>query len=74
MDYLRAMIQDELKQTLARLIPSLVAKIVPLAPIIPYVVVPLNNGNVLTGGQPLNATTTVPTVEMKFKKVEDYMT
>ena len=32
---------------------------------------PANNNN--AGGQPLNAARNVPTVEMKFKDVKDYM-
>ena len=67
MDDMKAMMQNELRQALAELMP-------PLAPIANSPVMdapPTNNNN--AGGQPLNATRNAPAVEMRFEDVENYM-
>ena len=80
MDDMKAMMQEELRQALAGLMPApVVAANLPAptaaAPIAanPPVVdaPPANNDN--AGGQPLNATRNVPAVEMKFEDMENYM-
>ena len=78
MDDMKAMMQDELRQALAGLVPPPV----PAATIPPAIVAPVanppivdappaNNNN--AGGQLLNATRNVPAVEMRFEDVENYM-
>ena len=79
MDDMTAMMQDELRQALARLMPPPV----PIAPNPPAAVAtppsnppivdvpPANNDN--AGGQPLNAVRNMPTIDMKFEDVENYM-
>ena len=82
MDDMRAIMQDELRQALAGLMPPPTAAPMPAAAISLAVVAPTtnpliidappaNNDNV--GGQPLNAARNVLAVEMKFKDVENYM-
>ena len=77
-DDMKAMMQNELRQALARLMPPLasVAAIPPtaVAPIANPPIVdapPLNNNN--AGRQPLNATRNAPAIEMRFEDVENYM-
>ena len=79
MDDMRAMMQEELRQALARLMPPPApAAILPTAAIAPAATIPpvaanppvvdappANNNNV--EGQPLNAARNIPTVEMKFE-------
>ena len=78
MDDMKAMMQNELRQALAELMPPLA----PSAAIPPTVIAPIanppvmdapptNNNNI--GGQPLNAARNVPIVEIKFEDVENYM-
>ena len=79
LDDMKAMMQEELRQALARLMsPQAPAAANLHAPAAPAAAnppagdaPPANNDN--TGGQPLNAARNVPTVEMKFKDVENYM-
>ena len=79
MDDVRAIIQDELRQALAGLMPPPApaaaiphATVAPVAANPPVVdALPTNNDN--SGGQPLNAARNVPTVEMKFEDVHNYM-
>ena len=79
MDDMKAMMQEELRQALAGLVPlPAPAAANPPAAFIALVVnlpvvdaPPANNDN--AGGQPLNAARNVPVVEMKFKDVENYM-
>ena len=79
MDDMRAMMQEELRQALAGLMPPPAPAAIPPAVAIPPVTAnplvvdtpPANNNNV--GGQPLNAARNAPAVEMKFKDVENYM-
>ena len=81
MDDMKAMMQDELKQALAGLMPPpapAVAAISPAAAVVaptanpPAVdAPPANNDN--AGGQPLNAARNMPTIDMKFEDVENYM-
>ena len=89
MDDMKAMMQNELRQALAGLMPPpapaaviLPATVAPAAAIPPAVLAlvanppvvdapPANNNN--ARGQPLNAARNVPTVEMKFEDVENYM-
>ena len=76
MDDMRVMMQDKLRQALDGLLPPPVAA---PTPVIPPIVAnppdedapPANNDNV--GGQPLNAARNMPTVDMKFEDVENYM-
>ena len=77
-DDMKAMIQNELRQALAGLMPPLApaaaippAAIAPIANPLVMDAPPANNDN--TGGQPLNAARNVPVVEMKFEDVENYM-
>ena len=79
LDDMKAMMQDELRQALAGLMPP-PAPIVanpPAAAVAPATnppavdAPPANNDN--AGGQPLNAARNIPTVEMKFEDVENYM-
>ena len=72
MDDMRAMMQDELRQALAGLLPPPAAALA-LATANPPVmdVPPINNNN--DRGQPLNVARNVPAVEMKFEDVENYM-
>ena len=72
------MMQNELRQALAELMPPLapVAAIPPadVAPIANPPVLdapPVNNNN--SRGQPLNAARNAPDVEMRFEDVENYM-
>ena len=79
LDDMKAMMQDELRQALAGLIPppAPTAANPPAAVAAPPANLPIvdtppaNNDNV--GGLPLNAARNVPTVEMKFDDVENYM-
>ena len=79
MDDMKVMMQDELRQALAGLMPpsAPIAANPPAAIVAPAVnppavdAPPANNDN--AGGQPLNAARNVPTVEMKFEDVENYM-
>ena len=80
MDDMKAMMQEELRQALAGLMPPQPpTAVAPAAAIIPPVTAnlpvvdapPANNDN--AGGQPLNAARNMPTVEMKLEDVEDYM-
>ena len=78
MDDVKAIMQDELRQALVGLMPPLApsAAILPTAVALvanpPAVDAPLaNNDN--AGGQPFNTARNVPTVEMKFEDVENYM-
>ena len=82
MDDMKAMMQEELRQALAGLmppqalvaanLPAPVAAAVPVAVNPPVVdAPPANNDN--ARGQPLNAARNVPAVEMKFEDVENYM-
>ena len=78
---MKVMMQDELRQALAGLMsppaPTVaanppIATAAPIAANPPTVdAPPANNDN--DGGQPLNAARNVPTVEMKFEDVENYM-
>ena len=78
MDDMKAMMQNELRQALAKLIPPLTpVAAIPLAAIAPVANLPIvdapsiNNNN--AGGQPLNAARNAPAVEMRFEDVENYM-
>ena len=78
LDDMKAMMQNELRQALAGLMPPLAPDAaIPPATVAPIVNPPVmdappdNNNNV--GGQPLNAARNVPAEEMKFKDVENYM-
>ena len=73
MDDMKAMMQEELRQALAGLMPppAPAAVIAPAANPLVVDAPPANNDNV--GGQPLNASRNVPAVEMKFEDVENYM-
>ena len=72
MDDMKAMMQDELRQALAGLMPLLApAAIAPVANPPVMHAPPANNNNV--GGQPLNAVRNVPIMEMKFENMENYM-
>ena len=74
MDDMKAIMQDELRQALAGLMlpPAAVHAAVAAVANPPVVdAPPTNNDN--AGGQPLNAARNVPTVEMKFEDVENYM-
>ena len=79
MDDMKAMMQDELRQALAGLMPppALAAANPPAAVVAPAAnpptvdAPPTNNDN--AGGQPLNAARNIPAVEMKFEDVENYM-
>ena len=83
MDDMKAMMQNELRQALVGLMPPPAATpapstAIPHAAIAPITVNPLiedappvNNDNV--GGQPLNDARNMPTVDMKFEDVENYM-
>ena len=78
MDDMKVMMQNELRQALAELIPPLAhAAAIPPAAVVPIAnppvvdAPPANNNNV--GGQPLNAARNVPDVEMRFEDVENYM-
>ena len=76
MDDMKAMMQDELRQALAELMPppTPVTANPPAAAVVPAVnppaidAQPANNDN--AGGQPLNAARNIPTIEMKFEDVE----
>ena len=87
MDDMKAMMQEELRQALAGLMPP---PALPAAANLPAPAAaanlpapaaaanppagdapPANNDN--AGGQPLNAARNVPAVEMKFEDVENYM-
>ena len=78
MDDMKAMIQNELRQALAKLMPPLA----PAAAIPPAAVAlianppimdapPANNNN--AGEQLLNAARNIPAVEMTFEDMENYM-
>ena len=79
---MKAMMQEELRQALAGLMPPpappAVANLPAPAAVAPIAVnppavdaPPTNNDN--AGGQPLNAARNIPAIEMKFKDVENYM-
>ena len=71
MDDMRAMMQDELRQALVGLLPPPTA-VAPAAANPPAVdAQPVNHDN--AGGQPLNVAKNVPTVEMKFEDIENFM-
>ena len=71
MDDMRAMMQDELRQALSGLLPSL-AVVAPTTANPPVAdAPPVNHDN--AGGQPLIVARNVPAVEMKFKDVENFM-
>ena len=80
LDDMKAMMQEELRQALAGLMPALAAaanlpasaaaaSIAANPPVVDAP--PANNDN--AGGQPLNAARNVSAVEMKFEDVENYM-
>ena len=70
MDDIRAIMQDELRQALARLLPSpAAASAAANHPVMDAP--PINNNS--DGGQPLNAARNVHAIEMKFGDVENYM-
>ena len=78
MDDMKTMMQNELRQALAELMPPLA----PTAAIPPAAVAPIANPPIMdtplannnnAGGQPLNAARNVPTVEIRFEDVENYM-
>ena len=75
MDDMKAMMQNELRQALAELMPPAAA--IPPTAIVPVAnppvmdAPPANNNN--AGGQPLNAARNAPAVEMRFEDVENYM-
>ena len=78
MDDMKAMMQNELRQTLAELMPPLApTTAIPLAAVVPVAnqpvmdAPPANNNN--AGGQLLNTARNVPTVEMRFEDMENYM-
>ena len=78
MDDMKVMMQNELRQALAKLMPPLAPTVaippVAIAPIANPPVVdapPTNNNN--AGGQPLNAARNAPAVEMRFEDMENYM-
>ena len=79
MDDIKAMMQEELRQALAGLMPPAApaATNPPAAIVAPAVnppvvdAPPANNDN--AGGQPLNAARNMPTIDMKFEDVENYM-
>ena len=83
-DDMKAIMQEELRQALAGLMPPQALATIPLAAAVAPATIPpvatnppvvdappANNNNV--GGQPLNAVRNVPAVEMKFEDVEDYL-
>ena len=79
---MKAIMQDELRQALAGLMPPPAAAPAPDTAIPPAVVAPIVNPPIVdapladndnAGGQPLNADRNVPVVEMKFEDVENYM-
>ena len=67
MDDMKAMMQNELRQALAGLMPPPVPVANP-----PVMDAPSTNNNT-AGGQLLNADRSAPTVEMRFEDVENYM-
>ena len=78
MDDMKAMMQNELRQALAKLMPPLApVAAIPLAAVAPVANPPVmdtpavNNNN--AGGQPLNAAKNAPAIEMRFEDVENYM-
>ena len=74
LDDMKVMMQDELRQALAGLMPppAPAAAAAPVAANPPAVdALPADNDN--AGGKPLNAAKNIPAVEMKFKDVENYM-
>ena len=73
MDDMKAMMQEELRQALAGLMPPPApAAAIPPATNSPVVnAPPANNNNV--GGQPLNAARNAPAIEMRFEDVENYI-
>ena len=78
MDDIKAMMQEELRQALAGLMPALAPTTaippVDVAPIANPAIVdapPANNNN--AGRKPLNAARNAPAVEMRFEDVENYM-
>ena len=77
---MKAMMQEELRQALAGLMPALAAAANLPAPAAAVLIAanppvvdapPANNDN--AGGQPLNAARNMPVVEMKFEDMENYM-
>ena len=83
MDDMKAIMQNELRQALVRLMPppaaapALDATIPPavVAPVVanPPIMDALPTNNDSAGGKLLNAARNVPTMEMKFEDVENYM-
>ena len=82
MDDMKAIMQEELRQALAGLmpppapaaanLPAPAAAVAPVAANPPAVdAQPANNDN--AGGQPLNAARNMPTIDMKFEDVENYL-
>ena len=79
MDDMKAMMQDELRQALAGLMPpqAPTAANPPAAVVAPAINPPIvdappaNNNN--AGGQPLNAARNMPIIDIKFEDVENYM-
>ena len=78
MDDMKVMMQNELRQALAGLVPPLaLAAAIPPAAVAPVAnppvvdAPPVNNNNI--GGQPLNAARNAPVVEMRFEDVKNYM-
>ena len=73
---MKAMMENELRQALAGLMPQLA----PAAAIPPAAIATIANPPIMDAppannarGQPLNAARNAPAVEMKFEDVEDYM-
>ena len=84
MDDMKAMMQDELRQALAGLMPpqAHIAANPPAAAVAPATVAPTVNPPVVdappanndnAGGQPLNVARNMPTIDMKFEDVENYI-
>ena len=78
MDDMKAMMQNELRQALAGLMPPLA----PTAAIPPAAIVPVVNPSVMDAppannnnaeGQLLNAARNVPAAELRFEDIENYM-
>ena len=78
MDDMKAMMQNELRQALVKLMPSLA----PAAAIPPTAVAPIANPPIVDAlptnnnndrGQLLNAARNAPTAKMRFEDIENYM-
>ena len=80
---MKAMMQNELRQALAGLMPSLApTALAPATAIPPAAVAPIANPSVVdappannnnVGGRLLNAARNVPAMEMRFEDMENYM-